>query len=137
MLKNALSSFALRTSEGRNRFFLYLRHLCSDPGGFGALRGSAGADWDEGKKVWKKYGMFSRNTTISLMLSKRDFVNLYKACEDRKEKLDRIQRESADEDEVADAGNDLIEINMLLREPKDKADETWGMSGWTTSDEYL
>jgi hypothetical protein len=81
--------------------------------------------------------MIPRNTAISLMLSKSDFVNLYKACEDRKEKLDRIQRESADEDEVADAGNDLIEINMLLRELKAKADETWGMSGWTTSDEYL
>lgn len=81
--------------------------------------------------------MIPRNTTISLMLSKSDFVNLYKACEDRKEKLDRIQRESADEDEVADAGNDLIENNMLLRELKDKADETWGMSVWTTSDEYL
>jgi hypothetical protein len=82
-------------------------------------------------------GMISRNDPLLLTLSKSDFVNVYKACEDRREKLDRIQRESNDEDEIADAGNDLIEMNMLLRELKAKADEAWGATGWTTSDEYL
>jgi hypothetical protein len=81
--------------------------------------------------------MITRNDPISLMLSKSDFINIYKACEDRKEKLDRTQRESNDEDVVADAGNDLIEINMMLRELREKADEIWGGSGWTTSEEYL
>jgi hypothetical protein len=81
--------------------------------------------------------MITRNDPISLMLSKSDFINIYKACEDRKEKLDRTQRESNDEDVVADAGNDLIEINMMLRELREKADEIWGESGWTTSEEYL
>ena len=81
--------------------------------------------------------MTSRNDPISLTLSKSDFVHVYKACEDRREKLDRVQRESTDEDEVADAGNDLTEINMILRELKDTADRVWGTSGWTTLDEYL
>lgn len=81
--------------------------------------------------------MIARNTSITLNLSKDDFVNIFKACEDRSEKLDNLQRTSADEDVIADAGNDLIEINMLIRELKSKADEAWGETGWTTSDEYL
>ena len=81
--------------------------------------------------------MIPRNDPISLELSKSDFITLYKACEDRRDKLDRIQRESGDEDEIADAGNDLVEINMLLRELKQKADSIWGESGWTASEELL
>jgi len=81
--------------------------------------------------------MISRNSPITLSLSKDDFIKIFKACEDRREKLDGLQRTSNDEDVVADAGNDLVEINMLIRELKAKADETWGNSGWTTSDKYL
>lgn len=74
---------------------------------------------------------------ISVELSKDDFIQIYKACEDRAATLDALQRQSPDEDVVADAGNDLIEINMLKRFLKEKADETWGASGWTTSEEFL
>ena len=81
--------------------------------------------------------MKSRNTSLLLELSKNDFVQLFKACEDRRNKLDALQRESENEDIIADAGNDLIEINMVLRALKAKADENWGETGWTTSDEYL
>lgn len=81
--------------------------------------------------------MIMRNTKISLELSKDDFINIYKACEDRVEKLDALQRESEDEDVIADAGNDLVEINMIMRFLKSQADAAWGEPGWTTSDEYL
>jgi len=85
----------------------------------------------------EKNGMIMSNTSISLELSKDDFINIYKSCADRREKLDNLQNSSNDEDIIADAGNDLIEINMIIRELKEKADEVWGESGWTTSDEYL
>jgi len=81
--------------------------------------------------------MIARNVPITLTLSKDDFIHLFKACEDRREKLDRLQKASNDEDEIADAGNDLLEINILIRELRSRADEAWGASGWTTSDEYL
>lgn len=81
--------------------------------------------------------MIPRNTPITLNLSKDDFINIFKACEDRREKLDRLQRTSDDEDVIADAGNNLVEINMIIKELKSQADETWGESGWSTSDEYL
>lgn len=74
---------------------------------------------------------------ISLELSKDDFIQIYKACEDRAAKLDALQRQSQDEDVVADAENDLIEINTVKRSLKEKVDETWGASGWTTSEEFL
>lgn len=81
--------------------------------------------------------MIPRNDSMKIALKKSDFVHIFKACEDRREKLDRIQRESDDEDEVADAGNDLVEINMILQSLKEKANSVWGEEGWTTSDEYL
>lgn len=81
--------------------------------------------------------MIARNTPITLQLSKSDFINIFKACEDRRIKLDQLQRTSSNEDVIADSGNDLIEINMILKELKKKADEAWGVEGWTTSDEYL
>ena len=85
----------------------------------------------------EEISMIARNTPITLNLSKDDFINIYKACEDRRAKLDNLQRTSDDEDVIADAGNDLVEINMILKELKSKADEAWGASGWTTSDDYL
>jgi len=78
-----------------------------------------------------------RTQKISIELSKADFVQIFKACEDRAARLDALQHQSQDEDVVADAGNDLIEINMIKRSLKAKADETWGASGWTTSEEFL
>ncbi len=81
--------------------------------------------------------MIPRNDSMEITLSKDDFINIFKACEDRKEKLNKIQHESSDEDEIADAGNDLVEINLVIRSLKEKADNLWGESGWTTSDEYL
>jgi len=48
-----------------------------------------------------------------------------------------LQKTSEDEDVIAEAGNDLIEISMIIRKLKEEADELWGESGWTTSDEYL
>jgi hypothetical protein len=81
--------------------------------------------------------MIPRNDPMTLKLSKDDFINIYKACEDRRDKLDSLQRTSNDEDVIADAGNDLIEINMIIRMLKEEADSLWGDSGWTTSDEYL
>ena len=77
-----------------------------------------------------------RNTNITIGLSKDDFIDIYKACVDRKDKLGNIEKMSDDEDKRSDAGNDLIEINMILRELKEKADTLWGVDGWTTSDEY-
>ena len=81
--------------------------------------------------------MVTKNSPITLTLSKSDFIHIFKACEDRKEKLDHLQKTSDDEDVIADAGNDLVEINMIIKELKSKADEVWGESGWTTSEEYL
>ena len=81
--------------------------------------------------------MSSRNAPITLTFSKDDFINIFKACEDRREKLDRLQRTANDEDVIAEAGNDLVEINMILKELKSKADELWGHAGWTTSNDYL
>jgi len=78
-----------------------------------------------------------RNDPISLELSKDEFIHIYKACLDRKEKLESIESTSDDEDVIADAGNDLIEINIILKELKRTADSQWGVNGWTTSDEYL
>lgn len=81
--------------------------------------------------------MMPRNSPITLNLSKDDYINIFKACEDRRAKLHQLQTTSNDEDVIADAGNDLIEINMIIKELKSKADELWGKTGWTTSDEYL
>jgi hypothetical protein len=81
--------------------------------------------------------MIARNSPITLNLSKADFVHIFKACEDRREKLDHLQRTSDNEDVIAEAGNDLVEINMIIRDLKSRADEVWGESGWTTSSEYL
>ncbi len=81
--------------------------------------------------------MIMRNKPITLSFSKDDFITIFKACEDRNEKLDKLQSTSNNEDVIADAGNDLIEINMLIRKLKSNADEVWGEAGWTTSDEYL
>jgi hypothetical protein len=81
--------------------------------------------------------MIMRNTNIIIELSKDDFINIFKACEDRSQKLSQIERTSDNENEIADAGNDLIEINMILRELKEKADFQWGENGWTTSDAYI
>lgn len=81
--------------------------------------------------------MIPRNSPITLNLSKDDFINIFKACEDRRAKLHQLQTTSNDEDVIADAGNDLIEINMIIKELKSKADELWGKTGWTISDEYL
>lgn len=81
--------------------------------------------------------MIPRNSPITLNLSKDDFINIFKACEDRRAKLHQLQTTSNDEDVIADGGNDLIEINMIIKELKSKADELWGKTGWTTSDEYL
>jgi soluble P-type ATPase len=78
-----------------------------------------------------------RNTIITIDLSKDDFVTIYKACEDRKSKLSEIEKSSNNKNEISDGGNDLIEINMVLKELKEKADLQWGESGWTTSDEYI
>lgn len=77
------------------------------------------------------------NTAMTLTLSKDEFIALYKACEDRQQKLDHTQRTSDDEDAIADAGNDLVEIGMTLRRLKEMADDAWGETGWSTSDEYL
>lgn len=81
--------------------------------------------------------MNPRNDSMTITLSKDDFVTIFKACEDRRDKLDRLQQESNNEDERADAGNDLIEVNLILKGLKQKADSRWGEHGWTTSDEYL
>ena len=81
--------------------------------------------------------MITRNTPITISLSKDDFISIFKACEDRREKLNPLQRTSDNEDVIADASNDLIEINMIIRDLKSKADEVWGNTGWATSDEYL
>ena len=81
--------------------------------------------------------MISRNSPITLNLSKDDFINIFKACADRRKKLDGLQRTSDNEDVIAAAGNDLVEISMIIRELKSRANETWGESGWTTSEEYL
>jgi hypothetical protein len=81
--------------------------------------------------------MIMSTAKISLELSKDDFIQIYKACEDRATRLDALQNKSQDEDVIADAGNDLIEINMVKRFLKAKADELWGPSGWTTSEEFL
>ena len=85
----------------------------------------------------EKNSMIPRNYPISLKLSKDDFVNIFKACEDRRDKLDSLQRTSGDEDVIADAGNNLIEVNMIIQRLKEEADALWGESGWTTSEEYL
>jgi hypothetical protein len=77
------------------------------------------------------------NTPITIEISKDDFINIFKACLDRKDRLEQIESTSDDEDEIADAGNDLIEINMIIKELKAKADNQWGVDGWTTSDEYI
>lgn len=84
-----------------------------------------------------KNRMISRNTPITLNLSKNDFINIFEACEDRREKLDRLQRSSDNEDVIVEVGNDLVGINMIIRELKSKADEAWGQSGWTTSNGHL
>lgn len=81
--------------------------------------------------------MMTKNAPITLSLSKDDFIHIFKACEDRREKLDHLQRTSGNEDVIADAGNDLVEINMIIKEMKSKADDVWGENGWTTSGEYL
>ena len=81
--------------------------------------------------------MKNHSQKLVLELSKSDFVQLFKACEDRQAKLDALQRQSDDEDVVADAGNDLIEINMVARALKQSADQLWGETGWTTSDDYI
>jgi hypothetical protein len=78
-----------------------------------------------------------RNTRIALDLSKDDFIQIFRSCLDRREKLDRLQRESEDEDVIADAGIDLVELNMVIDALKSKADQNWGETGWTASDEYL
>jgi hypothetical protein len=54
-----------------------------------------------------------------------------------KEGLNKIESTFDDEDVIADTGNELIEINMILKELKEKADNQWGVNGWTISDEYL
>lgn len=81
--------------------------------------------------------MRNHSQKLSLELSKSDFVQIFKACEDRQSNLAALQRQSDDDDVIADAGNDLIEIGMIMRMLRQSADELWGETGWTTSDEYL
>lgn len=48
--------------------------------------------------------MIPRNSPITLNLSKDDFINIFKACEDRRAKLHQLQTTSNDEDVIADGG---------------------------------
>lgn len=59
--------------------------------------------------------MLPRNSPITLNLSKDDFIIIFRACEDRRAKLHQLQTTSNDEDVIADAGNDLIEITMIIK----------------------
>jgi len=102
-----------------------------------SVQRAVGANRIDGSKRMDEGSMIARNSPITLNLSKGDFVHILKACEDRREKLDHLQRTSDNEDVIAEAGNDLVEINMIIRDLKSKADEVWGESGWTTSNEYL
>jgi hypothetical protein len=76
-------------------------------------------------------GISSSHPRVNLDLSQTDFVHVLKACYDRQAKLDTIQRTSADEDLVADAGNDLVLIGMIIRHLEQKANEQLGQGRWT------
>ncbi|MBK9990662.1 MAG: hypothetical protein IPP19_08025 [Verrucomicrobia bacterium] len=68
---------------------------------------------------------------ITLSLSKNDFLTIMKAIQDRMQCLMVLQNTSTDEDQVADAGNDLIAARMLWDELVKVADARWGQAGWT------
>jgi hypothetical protein len=68
---------------------------------------------------------------ITLSLSKNDFLTIMKAIQDRMQNLMILQNTSADEDQVADAGNDLIATRMLWDDLSKIANSRWGQTGWT------
>jgi hypothetical protein len=74
---------------------------------------------------------------IQLTLSLGDFQILMKGLNDKMNRLREIQKNSNNEDEVADAGNDLIAARMLWDELSAKADASWGKGGWTIESHYL
>lgn len=76
---------------------------------------------------------------MHLELSKDMFVALYKGCQDRQEKLQNINKTTDDEDEAADAGNDLVYVTGLIKTLEREADNTWGEGNWIISQqgEYL
>ena len=78
---------------GPGSIYLIWSLLCrADPEHAGRLiQRAPGAKGAEGPEGMGEERMSSRNVPITLILAKDDFINLFKACEDRREKLDHLQ----------------------------------------------
>lgn len=63
---------------------------------------------------------------FSLELAQSELKIVLEALTDLEQKLASICETSTDEDEVADVGNDLIEVRLLLKPMREKAVNTYG-----------
>ncbi|HEX7901136.1 MAG TPA: hypothetical protein VF950_25485 [Planctomycetota bacterium] len=74
---------------------------------------------------------------LDLRISERRFKVILRSLKDRERLLNELCAVSTDEDEVALAGNDLIELRMFLREFEALGVQTFGESALNISDELL
>ena len=74
---------------------------------------------------------------LTIALNERDFKLLLKSLRDTESKLDAICSASDDEDEIAFAGNDLVEVRMFARDLESRGVEVFGDSCLNLSQELL
>ncbi len=65
-------------------------------------------------------------SNIDLSFAESEFKFVLEALIEMEEKMAKICDTSDDEDEIADVGNDLIEVRLLLKPMKEKAVKAFG-----------
>ncbi len=65
---------------------------------------------------------------FQLNLVESELKIILEALTEMEQKMSNICETSNDEDEIADVGNDLIEIRLLLKPLKEKAVEKYGVN---------
>ena len=63
---------------------------------------------------------------FQLNLAESELKIVLEALIEMEEKMKNICETSSDEDEIADIGNDLIEVRLLLKPLKKKAEQRYG-----------
>ncbi len=74
---------------------------------------------------------------VTIQLTKDEFITLLIACEDHERSLNVRATFSAGQEEGGLAGNDLIEIRMLLQKLRGIGDKAYGPHGYSTSQDLL
>ena len=76
-------------------------------------------------------------STLNLELVESDAKLVLEALSEMEEKMVKICEISSNEDEIAEVGNDLIELRLLLKPMKEKAISLFGQGVLTFSRELL